>query len=56
VSTTLILFVLVPLIGLAFILLVGRYRQTSAGPVETPAPGSPDSPLFGEPSRKDDER
>ena len=43
--------VLVPLIGLAFILLVGRRRRTPAGVVDAPAPGSPDAPLFATPAR-----
>ena len=46
---TMLLFALVPLIGLTFILLIGRWRRTSAGPVDAPAPGSPESPLFGTP-------
>jgi hypothetical protein len=37
--------------GLVFILLIGRRRRTSHGTVETPAPASPDSPLFAEPDK-----
>lgn len=38
--------------GLAFILLIGRKRQTPEGTVLNPAPGSRESPLLGEPERK----
>jgi hypothetical protein len=46
----LILLLLIPLLGLTFIVLVGRRRRTSQGTVNTPAPGSSDSPLFGAPN------
>ena len=49
--TTLMIVVLIPLLGLAFILLVGRRRTTSNGAVDAPAPASSESPLFGEPDK-----
>lgn len=48
---TIILLTLIPLLGLAFILLIGRRRRTSQGVVNAPAPGSPGSPLFGKPDK-----
>jgi hypothetical protein len=50
-SMLLLLAGAVPLAGLVFILLIGRRRRTSKGEVRTPAPGSPDSPMFGTPTK-----
>lgn len=42
--------------GLAFVLLVGRQRHTGRGDVDAPAPGSPESPMFGTPKAKPQNR
>lgn len=52
---TIILLAMIPLLGLAFILLIGRRRRTAQGVVVAPAPGSPKDPLFAEPDRSRDQ-
>ncbi len=47
-----LLLSLIALAGLTFLLLAGRKRQTPRGTINAPAPGSPESPLFGEPEKK----
>lgn len=39
----------VVLAGLVFVVMIGRRRHTTRGRVDAPAPGSPHSPLAGEP-------
>lgn len=47
-----LLLSLLALAGLTFVLMAGRRRQTPRGTVNAPAPGSPESPLFGNPEQK----
>lgn len=47
-----LLLSLIALGGLTFLLLAGRRRETPRGTINAPAPGSPESPLFGEPEKK----
>lgn len=47
-----LLLSLIALAGLTFLLLAGRKRQTPKGAINAPAPGSPESPVFGEPGKK----
>jgi hypothetical protein len=47
-----IILAVICLLGLVFVVLfAGRQRKTDHGVVDTPAPGSPDSPVFGEPDK-----
>ncbi|MDP9139927.1 MAG: hypothetical protein M3O62_03945 [Pseudomonadota bacterium] len=46
-----VLLPLMVLAGLTFVVMIGRRRRTSRGAINAPAPGSPESPLFGEPEK-----
>ena len=52
-----IILAMICLFGLVFVVLfAGRQRKTPEGIVETPAPGSPDSPVFGTPDKSKEKR
>jgi hypothetical protein len=48
----LIVFPLVVLIGLCFVMFIGRRRRKADGVMAAPAPGSRESPIFGSPKKK----
>lgn len=50
-NTLLWLLPVTALFGLFVVLFAGQRRRTARGTVETPAPGSPDSPVVGTPEK-----
>ncbi|GEM_PF-3870774 len=52
----LMIFPLVVLLGLCFVVFIGRRRRTSDGTIVAPAPGSPQAPIFAQPEKEKSHR
>lgn len=48
-NSILLVFPMVVLLGLCFVMFIGRHRRRKAdGDIAAPAPGSPDQPILGQ--------